>query len=126
MFELEIRRSFSAAHAIVMKGVREPLHGHDWGVEVVLAAQGLDEDGLAHDFHALERHIDQVLAPFHSRNLNETAPFDLVNPTAEEVARHIAQRMAALVPAGLALKSVRVTEAPGCAVRYVPSAGGSR
>jgi 6-pyruvoyltetrahydropterin/6-carboxytetrahydropterin synthase len=123
MYELEIHRSFSAAHAIVMGGAREPLHGHDWRVDVVVEASELDSDGLVCDFHALEQSLAAVLAPFQSRNLNETPPFDQVNPTAELVARHIAVEMKSRVGARARLKSVRVTEAPGCAARCICQEG---
>lgn len=121
MFELEVRRIFSAAHAIVIRGEREAIHGHDWHVEVVVSASKLDQDGLACDFHALEASLDNVLRPFCSRNLNETPPFDVVNPTAEAVAKHIATEMAARIPNQVSIRSVRVTEAPGCSARYVLS-----
>ncbi len=123
MFELEVCSSFSAAHAILMHGEREPLHGHDWQVEVLVGCDGLDADGLGCDFHALERALAEVVTPFRSRNLNETAPFDRINPTAEHVARHIAQEMARRIERPLTIRRVRVTEAPGCAARYHPVAG---
>lgn len=125
MFELEVRRSFSAAHAIMMQGKREALHGHDWGVDLIVSSPGLDSDELACDFHALESALDAVIAPFRSQNLNETRPFDTVNPTAEAVARHIAKAMLERLPSGVALVSVKVTEAPGCSARYVTSPRGS-
>ncbi len=122
MFELEVCRTFSAAHAIAIQGQREPLHGHDWHVLVVIGATGLDGDGLACDFHLLEASLDAVLLPFRSRNLNDTPPFDRINPTAEAVAQYIAQEMGVRIPDGVSVQSVRVTEAPGCAARYFPSA----
>ncbi|MSR44380.1 MAG: 6-carboxytetrahydropterin synthase [Phycisphaerales bacterium] len=120
MFELEVRRTFSAAHAIIIKGKREPLHGHDWQVELVVSATSLDPEGLACDFHQLEAGLDTVLRPFASANLNETEPFDRLNPTAELVAQHIAQCMAKRLPKRVSVRSVRVTEAPGCSARFVP------
>ncbi len=121
MFELEVRRTFSAAHAIIIRGEREPLHGHDWQVELTVRAADLDGDFLACDFHALESSLEEVLAPFISRNLNETPPFDEVNPTAEAVAHFIAEEMTIRIPTRVELCSVRVTEAPGCAARFIPS-----
>ena len=52
MFELEVRRIFSAAHAIVIRGEREPIHGHDWQVPLgarLASLNGLIDpaDGLA-------------------------------------------------------------------------------
>jgi 6-pyruvoyltetrahydropterin/6-carboxytetrahydropterin synthase len=120
MFELEIRRRFSAAHAISMRGVREPVHGHDWEVTVTVGGDRLDGDGLLCDFHDLEGRIDAIVRPMDSRHLNETPPFDRINPTAEHVAKFIADTLGPQVPEGVRVLAVHVTEAPGCAARFVP------
>lgn len=122
MYALRVRRSFSAAHAIRMAGVMEPLHGHDWKVLVQVRGSSLDHDGLLCDFHLLERAVDDAVAPFHHRNLNETAPFDHDNPTAERVARHIAVTLLPRLPAGVTLDQVTVEEAPGCEAVFLAGA----
>lgn len=119
-FEISIERIFCAAHAIVMRGEREPLHGHNWGVRMTVGGHSLDEDGLLIDFHQLERSLDAVIAPLRNANLNELPPFDRVNPTAERVAEHIARAAAAQLPPGVEVIEVSVTEAPGCVARYRP------
>lgn len=83
----------------------------------------MDQDGLLVDFHALERSLAEIIAPFHNNDLNRTPPFDLVNPTAEHVARHIAESLAARIDAeararGVRVVSVSVTEAEGCVAMY--------
>ncbi len=118
MFEVEIHADFAAAHAIVMNGERETLHGHNWHVVVTVAAESLDEDGLVVDFHALQHALDAVITPFRNANLNQTPPFDQINPTAELVARHIADALAQQVGEATQIVSVAVTEAPGCVARY--------
>lgn len=122
MFELAVQRVFSAAHAIVIRGEREAMHGHDWRVTIRVAGSSLDEDGLLCDFHALERQLDEVIAPFHNACLNETPPFDATNPTAENVARHIGDAMTASLDGQIHLVSASVTESPGCEATYRPSA----
>jgi len=118
MFEITVKRTFSAAHAIVMRGVRERMHGHDWRVSVTLAGAALDADGLLCDFHALEATLDGAVGAFHNRNLNETPPFDRVNPTAENVAEYLAMQVARRLPIGVAVRRVEVEEAPGCIAAY--------
>ncbi len=120
MYELSIETTFSAAHAIVIRGVREPVHGHDWHVTAVLAGEHLDEDGLLCDFHEAHEKLDSIVEPFRNRSLNEVAPFTTKNPTAELVARHIAGELADELPSGVRIASVRVTEAVGCAATFVP------
>ncbi|HBS28686.1 MAG TPA: 6-carboxytetrahydropterin synthase QueD, partial [Phycisphaerales bacterium] len=74
----------------------EPLHGHDWRVTVTVAGETLDDDGLLCDFHTIEEALEDIVRPFHNRNLNEVAPFDRLNPSAELVAKHIAERLSRL------------------------------
>lgn len=123
MYEITVETEFAAAHAIVMAGQREPVHGHNWRVAVSVEGDFLDDDGLLCDFHAIEASLREIVRPFHNRDLNATAPFDRVNPTAELVARHIADALDAAIPArdaarGVRVAWVRVTEAPGCAAVY--------
>lgn len=120
MFELSIESRFSAAHAIRLGGAVEPLHGHDWLVTLTIAGETLDEDGLLCDFHTIEEALRSITARFHNRSLNETTPFNTLNPTAEHVAKHIADALAPMMPSEARIQSVRVTEAPGCAATYKP------
>jgi 6-pyruvoyltetrahydropterin/6-carboxytetrahydropterin synthase len=120
MYELAVERDFSAAHALAMSGRRESAHDHDWRVSVTVAGRRLDRDGLLCDFHLIEQKLETVLGGLHNRDLNRTPPFDSVNPTAEMVARHIAEAIEPALPEGVVLTGVSVTEAPGCTATYRP------
>jgi len=124
--ELTVKSRFSAAHALVIRGTREPLHGHDWRVTATIVGQTLDADGLLCDFHAIKAALKTITRPFDTANLNETKPFDEINPSAEHVARHIAERLQAalegVLPDGVRVASVCVTESPGCCATYSLSA----
>lgn len=121
MYVLTVESVFSAAHGIVIRGQREALHGHDWHVTVSIEGESLDDDGLLCDFHEVEAALKAVTGRLHNQNLNETAPFDDVNPTAEHVARHIGESMSGAItlPRGVHLSRVRVTEAVGCAAEWI-------
>jgi 6-pyruvoyltetrahydropterin/6-carboxytetrahydropterin synthase len=118
MFELSVEREFCAAHAIVINGHREPVHGHNWRVKVVVEGSQLDANGLLCDFHVIEREVDHTIAPFHNNNLNEVSPFDRINPTAEHVAQQIAHAIEKRLPKTATLRTVTVSEAPGCTATY--------
>jgi 6-pyruvoyltetrahydropterin/6-carboxytetrahydropterin synthase len=125
VFEISVQTEFSAAHAILIAGQREPLHGHNWLVTVTLAGPRLGPDGLLCDFHLVETALRELAARFHNRALNDLPPFSgHLNPTAENVARYIADELSRALngrlPEGVRLASVRVTEAPGCAATYRP------
>lgn len=138
--QLEIQTHFSAAHAITMSGVVEPLHGHDWHVTAVVEGEKLDADGLLVDFHWLQTQLATIIGPFQNQNLNSLEPFSLgVNPTAEHVAgliwQSLSDRLATWsqnqskdalhspLSRRLRVASVRVTEAVGCAAIYAPRPG---
>src|SRR4051812_26313962 len=117
MFEISVETEFCAAHAILIAGSREQTHGHNWHVTVNLAGPALDSDGLLCDFHEVERSLAEVIAPFQNADLNRTPPFADLNPSAENVARHIAVSLDGRLRLGgrASVRSVRVTEARGCA-----------
>lgn len=123
MFEISVEASFAAAHAISIAGVRETVHGHNWHVTVTVAGQTLDRDGLLCDFHTVESTLREITQRFHNNDLNAVEPFRSgLNPTAENVARTIAEELSRgldLSPHAL-VASVRVTEAAGCAATYRP------
>ncbi len=90
---------FSAAHAIRgYNGECENIHGHNWKVELEVAAEKLDALGFVIDFVLLEKLLkNEVLSHLEHKNLNETKPFDAINPSAENIAAYIYQKSEALV-----------------------------
>ena len=122
MHEITIERVFSAAHALRLPdGSLEPVHGHNWDVAVTVGAEKLDEMAVVMDFHELERSVDRLVAELHNGDLNRIEPFASgVNPSAERVASHFAERVSAELPAHVRLRSVSVGEAPGCTATYRP------
>ncbi len=130
MFQISVEREFCAAHALRIRGVRETTHGHNFRLTVTLQGDALDQDGLLLDFHALEALLDGILAPLRNADLNQLGPFAAeINPSAEEIARYIGDRVRTELPTlandgpgnrAIGVHSVRLTEAPGCSVLYVP------
>lgn len=119
-YSITVHRVVCAAHALRLPGgVVEPLHGHNWEVRVTVARDELDDTGFVIDFHDLERQLDSVLRPLHNAYLNDLPELEGVNPTAENLCRHIAMRLR--LPASVVLESVEVTEAPGCIARFRPA-----
>jgi 6-pyruvoyltetrahydropterin/6-carboxytetrahydropterin synthase len=115
MYELRIERRFFAWHALrLYDGSFEPVHSHDWHVEVCLQAATLDAIGLAMDFHELERMVAATLDPLRDTDLNTHPALAGANPSAEHIARHLCAVLAPRLPAGTSLSSVTITESPGC------------
>ncbi len=119
MFRVTVSGWFAAAHQLRIRGVLEPLHGHNWRVKAAFAGSALDEDGLLRDFCELRALLDDVLRRFRDRNLNELPALAGRNPSAELVAHAIAAALQDARP-GAGLEFVEVEEEPGCTARYFP------
>lgn len=119
MYELGIKRSFSAAHQLRgYQGKCEALHGHTFAVEVRVRAAELDALGLAVDFKDLKTILDRLLDQFDHRYLNEITPFDRINPSSEHLAREIYLKVKPEVPAGVSLVAVKVWESEEAWAEY--------
>lgn len=120
-YELTVKDHFDAAHALPgYDGPCRFLHGHTWDIEVTIAGQHLDDVGMLYDFKDIKRDLHAVLENFDHRCVNEVAPFDIMNPTAEHMARVIFYELEKTLPAPISLKEVAVWESPAARVAYRP------
>jgi 6-pyruvoyltetrahydropterin/6-carboxytetrahydropterin synthase len=95
MYEVSVDETFAAAHHLRnYKGKCEDLHGHNYKVRVTLAGAELDATGLLYDFVHLKQVIQGVIRTLDHKYLNELKPFDVLNPSAENIARHIYEQTA--------------------------------
>lgn len=121
MFEVSVQSWFSAAHQLQRTdGSLEPLHGHNWHVTATLRGSRLDAMGVLVDFTKVGPALQAVLARLHDRNLNELPAFRDCNPSAENVAVHVAESIREALPVGVRMHCVAVEESPGCVARWYP------
>ncbi len=94
MFELTIILDFAAAHCIPnYPGKCQRLHGHNWKVEVAVQGNKLDNLGMLVDFNELKRRVNTVLDTLDHHYLNEMEAFHAINPTAENIACYIYEKL---------------------------------
>ena len=120
-FEVMIERNFSSAHQLRgYKGKCENLHGHNYRVEIYARGSELDNIGLLVDFGELKEAADEVVAYLDHRNINELPPFDEeLNPSAENLARYILERVASRVgDERVRVYKVRCFETPTSVATY--------
>lgn len=90
MYELKILSQFAAAHQLREFGGKcEHMHGHNWKVEVFVRGETLGDNGLLMDFHEVKAATNRVLERLDHKLLNELEPFDRINPSSENIARHV-------------------------------------
>ncbi len=121
MYEIKIITSFSAAHRLEnFYGKCEALHGHNWKVEVFLMGEKLDETGLLMDFGAIKARTRELLEEIDHKYLNELPAFSHQNPSSENLATYLFQRLAAALNRdGVKVSRVNVWESDtSCASYY--------
>ena len=106
--EARNREAFGAAGEL-------PGHGHDY--QCVVTVRGpVDENGMIMDLMLLDRVLDEeVVRPFAGKHLNLDVPafaYGRLLPTCEAIATYLFPRIAARLPAGVALDRVRIMEDP--------------
>ena len=124
MFEVSVDESFSAGHALRgYKGKCENPHGHNYKVRIILEGPDLDSIGLLFDFTHLKRVIRNIVEGVDHKYLNELKPFDVLNPSAENIARHIYDESSKQMQKnanGAEISSITVWESDVTAATYRP------
>jgi len=117
IMRFRVRSAFPATHRIRInpRGTLEPAHAHNWRVEVVLDADDHNAAAVA----AARDFLTGWVARYEGKSFNEVPPFDVVNPTAEEVARVFATEIAAALPSTRVAR-VEVGEAAGFSATFWP------
>ena len=120
MWEITQETIVAAAHQLRSSpGEGERLHGHNWRIVAVVRAKELDARGFVVDFADLGKLLRALVEPYEHVLLNEVPPFDDVNPTAENIARVVADGLAArLDDARVRVARVEVWENAGCSATY--------
>ena len=105
MYELKIISQFAAAHQLrEFEGGCEKLHGHNWKIEVYVTGEKLGKDGLVIDFRLIKEKTKKALDELDHTFLNELDAFKTLNPSSENIARHIFKSLSR----GLNSENVRV------------------
>jgi len=120
MYEAAYETTFCATHVLTRDGrPLEPVHGHDWRVEVVAGAPELDAIGVVVDFEHLKKAVSDVAARFHYKDINSHPDLRALSPSAEVIARYFFHEVKkGMGSEGERLVRVRVWEAPGCSATY--------
>jgi 6-pyruvoyltetrahydropterin/6-carboxytetrahydropterin synthase len=124
MFEVAVEQSFASAHALRnYKGRCENVHGHNWKVRVVIEGEKLDATGMLVDFLDVKSLLGEILDRIDHQFLNEIPPFDVVNPSAENIAEYFYQQLngkLAETPVPVRIREVKIWETEIHSATYRP------
>ena len=124
MFEVSVDETFSAGHALRgYRGKCENPHGHNYKVRVTLQGPELDSTGLLFDFVHLKQVLYGIIGALDHRYLNDQAPFDTINPSAENIAKYLYDQTSQHLPKSshsAKIASITVWETDTSSATYRP------
>jgi 6-pyruvoyltetrahydropterin/6-carboxytetrahydropterin synthase len=109
MYTLAVRRDFVAQHALIGGdwGPENQRHSHHYILELQLEGAELDRHGYLVDIMDVERRLNDLVARYRDRFLNDLPEFAGLNPSLEHFARILCASLSDGVQAGN-IKTVRV------------------
>lgn len=124
MFEVSVEETFAAGHALRnYRGKCENVHGHNYRVQVTVEGEELNSTGLLVDFADVKRLIRGVVERLDHRFLNDVAPFDAINPSAENLARYFYDEITrGISTPGPRVREVKIWETDVSSATYRSSA----
>src|SRR3990167_11529605 len=100
MFRITVEESFAAGHALRgYRGKCENVHGHNYKVRVTLEGPALGSIGLLYDFKDLKEAIQCIIRKLDHQFMNNIPPFDVVNPSAENLAKYFCEEVGRVLAA---------------------------
>jgi 6-pyruvoyltetrahydropterin/6-carboxytetrahydropterin synthase len=124
MFEVAVEQTFAAGHALRnYKGACENVHGHNFRIQVTLEGERLDGAGMLVDFLDVKASMRDVIARLDHQFLNEVQPFDVINPSAENIAEYFHTEMSSALaanPVPVRIREVKVWETEIQSATYRP------
>jgi 6-pyruvoyltetrahydropterin/6-carboxytetrahydropterin synthase len=119
MYSISVETRFWASHRLILPdGSKEPEHHHNWLVTADVSSSELNSMGIVMDFSQLKTQLSDIVAEFDNIALDSTDYFQKNGSSAENVARYIYEKLRAILPKAVILRSVKVTEEPGCSAIF--------
>lgn len=113
MYTLAVKRAFVAQHFLIGGdwGAENEWHSHHYVLEMQLEGEQLDQHGYLVDIVAVDQAIDELVAHYRDKTLNELPEFAGLNPSIEHFARITCTALAERIPtATLTALGVKIWE----------------
>ncbi len=113
MYTLAVKRNFIARHYLIGGdwGAENFPNSHHYALELQLSGATLDQHGYLVDIVEVEKQLDETVAYYKEKMLNELPEFAGLNPSIEHFARILAGQLNTKIrAANLSALTVRVWE----------------
>ncbi|CAA6822721.1 MAG: 6-carboxytetrahydropterin synthase (EC @ Queuosine biosynthesis QueD, PTPS-I [uncultured Thiotrichaceae bacterium] len=93
-YTLKVLADFASAHTLRdYPGACSRMHGHNWKIEAEVEGTELDKIGMVLDFKTIKKATREIAGRLDHYYLNEIPPFDVINPTAENIAKYFFEEL---------------------------------
>ena len=101
MYIVAVRRDFIAQHYLIGGdwGAENQLHSHRYQAEVQLEGSELEQHGYLVDIVDIENALDDLIARYRDRALNDLPEFAGLNPSIEHFSRILCKALVARIQA---------------------------
>ena len=101
MYSVAVKKDFIAQHFLVGGdwGAENEKHSHHYAIELTLEGRELDQHGYLVDIVDIENHLQNLVAGFRDKTLNDLPEFAGLNPSIEHFARIFCQALAGRIQA---------------------------
>ena len=118
IYSMKLVGFLNARHFVFVEGRTGPVHAHSWQVEIQVKVPR--EIKKIIEFNQVSRNFHAVLTPYENTILNHVRPFDLIQPTTENIAMFFFNRLTGrLAKLGLKISQLNLWEAPTRRVIHV-------
>ena len=119
MYTLSVEKMISTAHQLRdYNGPCARIHGHNWKVKLEVQSVDVSKIGIAIDFVELDEKLWEVVGPFDHQLINSIPPFDKLNPTAENLVKHIYEQVKLKLTEEVSILRVSIWETDEYMVSY--------
>ncbi len=91
--EYKFKAYLNCSHFIIINGKEGQVHPHTWEFTICVTRVGSDFI----KFNAFEKAIEEFIAPYQNRIVNEIPPFDKVVPTLENVSDYFGDNLRKII-----------------------------
>ncbi len=112
-FELGIDSFFGASHSMRPGGAR---HTHSFRMQATFVTDEVDDEGMVVGFREVSDLLEREAKRYANSHINDVPPFDVIQPTGENIATVVFKNLAASLetelPIGPRLIAVTLWESP--------------
>lgn len=99
----------NASHSIYINGVHGERHPHTW--EISIHVLKMRDEFIM--FNYIEKHIEELLAVYQDKFINDVEPFNTLNPTLENICTYFKDKLRDLLNReGWILLLIQISETP--------------